>query len=210
MPLALTVKSVVGSWRPSRARAEPRRARPARDRRACSRRCASTPVARRGCRRRASGSCRARRRAVRSCGAWMRRARRSAPACRSRGRPRRSRDSTRCLTDSEPMSPPEPVTMAVGTREGYPQTRAALTHLGLAARRRSASERLDDDPETLQRSWTQRARFAQLTAEHDHMCNQDRLGTRRSRQWVLPWSRGARAALSSRQRSPSVPRTRQG
>ncbi len=41
-------------------------------------------------------------------------ARRIASACRSRGRSRRSPARTKWPTDSEPISPPEPVTIAVG------------------------------------------------------------------------------------------------
>ena len=52
--------------------------------------------------------------APRSCGASRPRGRRSARACRSRCRPRRSRARRSGATDSEPIRPPEPVTMAVG------------------------------------------------------------------------------------------------
>ena len=55
-----------------------------------------------------------RRPGARSRGRWTTRGRRSEPACRCRCRPRRSPRRQSASTDSEPISPPEPVMIATG------------------------------------------------------------------------------------------------
>ena len=130
------------------------------------------------------------------------RARRTGGACRSRCRPRRSPARPGARTDSEPISPPDPVTMTVAISWGPARAAGTCVRGGYRAGRRAADPRRPRQP----------------TAARSTSASPARRGTRRSpggsssAYWVTPtkpWQASStQTAVIARLRRGSLSRRR--